>query len=148
MSAAPRLIALDPDEREARHVGHTGDGLQFFLTAPFRSAHGSVPDCEYIVLYLFNADGSLQGARVDSLGPRAGIDEAAARACYYQRLDDLGTVTFGRIVVAPFTFEQAGTLFGFALREPEAPGDEWAVDVVPGHYMAFFAPWDSGCYDT
>lgn len=148
MNTAPHLIALNHDEYHARHVGHTRDGLQFFLTAPFRAARGGVPDCEYIVLYLFNADGSLQGARVDSLGPRASIDEEAARACYYQRLDDLGEVTFGRIEVAPFTFEQDGTVFGFELREPETPDDEWAVDLVPGHYMAFFAPWDSGDYDT
>lgn len=148
MTNAPHLIALDHDEHEARHVGRTEDGLQFFLTAPFRPARGELPDCEYIVLYLFNPDGSLQGARVDSLGPRASVDEEAARACYYQRLDDLGSVTFGRIEVAPFTFEQEGTVFGFELREPEAPDDEWAVDVVPGHYMAFFAPWDSGSYDS
>lgn len=148
MSGAPRLIALDHDEHEARHVGRTEDGLQFFLTAPFQPARGGKPDCEYIVLYLFNPDGSLQGARVDSLGPRASIDEEAARACYYQRLDDLGPVTFGRIEVAPFTFEQDGVVFGFELRKPEAPDDEWAVDVVPGHYMAFFAPWQSGEYEA
>ena len=24
----------------------------------------------------------------------------------------------------------------------------WAVEMMPGNYMAFFEPWDSGEYDT
>lgn len=148
MNTAPQLIALDHDDYYARHVGRTKDGLQFFLTNPFCSAQGDEPGCEYIALYLFNADGSLRSAQIDSLGPRASFDRDAARARYDQRLNDLGEVTFERIEVAPFTVEREGTVFGFELREPEAPDDDWAVDVVPGHYMAFFAPWDSGYYDT
>jgi hypothetical protein len=39
-------------------------------------------------------------------------------------------------------------VFGLIVREPEESGDPWAVTVEPGDYMAFFAPWDSGVYDT
>jgi hypothetical protein len=31
---------------------------------------------------------------------------------------------------------------------PEDEDDEWAVEMQPGNYMAFYEPWDSGDYDT
>jgi hypothetical protein len=44
--------------------------------------------------------------------------------------------------------ERFGTTFGLVLRQPEDEDDPWAVEVMPGNYMAFFEPWDSGDYDT
>jgi hypothetical protein len=34
------------------------------------------------------------------------------------------------------------------VREPEDEDDVFAVELLPGNYMAFFEPWDSGEYDT
>lgn len=33
-------------------------------------------------------------------------------------------------------------------RTPENEDAPWAVEAQPGSYMAFFAPWDSGQYNS
>jgi len=70
------------------------------------------------------------------------------RRAYPQRLHELGDVRFERIEVAPFAVERFGTAFGLIPREPEDEDDPWAVELQPGHDMAFFEPWDSGDDDT
>ncbi|MEU3456907.1 hypothetical protein ABZ671_25400 [Micromonospora sp. NPDC006766] len=57
-------------------------------------------------------------------------------------------MTFGRIEVAPFAVERFGTTFGLIPQPPEDGDDFWWVELHPGNYMAFTAPWDSGEYDT
>ena len=32
--------------------------------------------------------------------------------------------------------------------QPPDEADVFAVEVMPGNYMAFFEPWDNGDYDT
>lgn len=144
----PDLIAIEPDDYHAQHVGRTADGRQFFLTTPFEPASGGQSGGEFIALYLFDDSGRLTEARIDQLGPRATLDQAKARELYDQRLRELGEVTLQRIEVAPFAVERFGTQFGLIVREPEDEDDVWAVEVQPGNYMAFFEPWDSGEYDT
>ena len=50
--------------------------------------------------------------------------------------------------VQPFEVKRFDTAFGLIPRPPEEDDDEWAVEMQPGNYMAFFEPWDSGDYDT
>jgi hypothetical protein len=146
----PDLVAIDHDDYHAEHVGRTADGRQFFLTTPFEpaSAVGAGDGCEFVALYLFDAEGELLEARIDSLGPRVNVNPEEAHRLYLQRLQELGEVSFERIEVAPFAIDRFGTTFGLVLREPEDEEDVWAVEVQPGNYMAFFEPWDSGDYDT
>ena len=75
-------------------------------------------------------------------------DEDVARQTFEKRLTELGEVTFDRIEVKPFSLERFGLTFGLVLRVPEDEEDVWAVELLPGNYMAFFEPWDSGEYDT
>lgn len=145
---APELVAIDPDDYHAEHVGRTADGRQFFLTTPFEPGFAGRAGGEFIALYLFDAAGQLIESKIDELGPRATVDEGAARESYERRLHELGEVTLERIVVAPFAVERFGTTFGLVLRVPDDDGDRWAVEAQPGNYMAFFEPWDSGVYDT
>jgi hypothetical protein len=144
----PGLVALDQDEDSAKYVGHTADGRQFFLTTPFVPGIGDEEGCEFVALYLFEAEGKFLEARIDSFGPRETMDEAAARTLLERRLKELGPVTYGRIEVAPFSVTRFGTEFGFIARPPEEEAEPWSVEVMPGNYMAFQAPWDSGDYDT
>jgi hypothetical protein len=146
--APPALIAINHDDYYAEHVGRTADGRQFFLTTPFEPAIGGRAGSEFVALYLFDQAGRLLEARIDDFGPRATLDDERCRTLYEQRLQELGNVTFGRIVVAPFAIKRFDTTFGLVLRQPEAEGDVWAVEAQPGNYMAFFKPWDSGDYDT
>ena len=151
----PDLIAIDHDEYHAEHVGHTSDGNQFFLTTPFvppdESQEGSElskEGSEFVALYLFDAAGNLLDAHIDSFGPRAHQDREARRQAYERRLRELGQVTFGRIEVEPFAIERFGTTFGLVPLEPETDDEDWVVVLLPGDYMAFIEPWDSGTYDT
>lgn len=146
----PELVAISHDDYHAEHVGRTADGRQFFLTNPFEPAGaiGASDGGEFVALYLFDAAGKLLEATIDAFGPRATMNEEERRRVYEQRLNELGDVSFERIEIAPFAVERFGTTFGLVLREPEDVDAPWAVEVMPGNYMAFFEPWDSGDYDT
>ncbi|WP_433220714.1 hypothetical protein ACQP00_18580 [Dactylosporangium sp. CS-047395] len=150
----PERIAIDHDDYHAKHIGHTSDGRQFFLTTPFRPGFGGDAGEEFVALYLFDPDGQLLEARIDTFGPRGTMDLAARTATYEQRLRELGDVTYDRIEIAPFTVERFGTAFGLIPRDDEDDEDDedgdidWYVELHPGNYMAFAPPWDSGEYDT
>jgi len=144
----PELIAIGPDDYHAEHVGRTSEELQFFLTTPFEPVIGGNKGCEYVILFLFDTHGNLVEAQIDSFGPGDSMNKQERRRCYEQRLIELGELSKGRIEIKPFAVERFNTTFGLVPREPEDDDDEWAVELQPGNYMAFFEPWDSGEYDT
>lgn len=144
----PKLIAINHDDYDAKHIGRMSDGRQFFLTTPFEPAIGGREGAEYVALFVFDDSGSLLEALIDDFGPRATCDDEARRRCYEERLASLGDATFQRIQVKPFSVQRFGVEFGLIPREPEDEDDPWAVELQPGNYMAFFEPWNSGEYDT
>lgn len=76
------------------------------------------------------------------------MDINARDATVHKRLAQLGDVSFERIEIAPFQFEQFGTVFGLVPNELEDEDDELSISLMPGDFMAFSEPWDSGDYDT
>jgi hypothetical protein len=138
----PSLLAIVPDDYKAEHVGRTSDGRQFFLTTPFAPGGD-----DFVALYVFDSDGLLLDALIDSFGPRATCDDEAFWRHHGDRLAGLGDVEITRIDVAPFEIERFGMKFGLIPRAPEDDGEDWNVEVQPGNYMAFYPPWD-GEYDT
>ena len=144
----PKLIAIDHDEYHAEHVGRTADGRQFFLTTPFEPAIGDRAGNEFVALFVFDRVGKLLEAKIDQFGPMATLDDQKRRDVYDQHLRELGDVSFERIEVAPFSVDRFGTTFGLIPRPPEEEEDSWCVELLPGNYMAFQEPWDSGEYDT
>ena len=120
----------------------------FFLTTPFEPAIAGKAGSEYVALFLFDGNGKFLEAKIDDFGPRGTFDDEERRNLYLKRLAELGNVTFCRIEVEPFVVNRLGTDFGLIPREPEDEEDVWAVELMPGNYMAFFEPWDSGEYDT
>jgi hypothetical protein len=147
-SAPPTKIAIDHDDYYAEFVGHTHDGRQFFLTTPFEPADGDSKGREFLALFLFDGSGKLLEAKIDDFGPRESLDEEKRSALLDQHLEDLGDVSFRRIEVAPFSVRRFGSEFGLISRPPEDDAEDWCVELLPGNYMAFFPPWDSGEYDT
>ncbi|MHB0914768.1 MAG: hypothetical protein ACYC5A_04915 [Thermoleophilia bacterium] len=147
-SSRPQKIAIDHDDYHAEHVGRTKDGSQFFLTTPFEPAINGKEGCEYIALFKFDNDGNLMEHAIDTMGPRGSYDEEERKEKYLSRLNELGEVEYCRIEVKPFSVKYNGVDFGLITREPEDEEDVWAVELLPGNYMAFFEPWDSGEYDT
>jgi len=65
-----------------------------------------------------------------------------------ERLLELGEVQYGRIEVAPFSVSRFGETFGLVPQELDDDEGCWAVELLAGRMMVFFAPWDSGKYDT
>lgn len=147
-SGRPQIIAIDHDDYHAEHVGRTAKGEQFFLTTPFEPAINGKVGCEYIALFLFDTEGNLSESVIDKIGPRGSYDEDERKEKYCAHLNKLGEVEYCRIEVKPFSVERNGVDFGLIIREPEGEEDVWAVELLPGNYMAFFEPWDSGEYDT
>jgi len=144
----PKTFAINRDNYHAEHVGHTGDGRQFFLTTPFEPATREQAGSEYLALFLFNGEGTLLEAKIDDFGPRATMVRGARAALRKQRLRELGDVTFDRIEIAPFSVERFNTTFGLIARPPDQFCQTWWVELHPGNCMAFHEPWDSGEYDT
>lgn len=144
----PEKIAINHDDYHAQHIGTTKKGEQFFLATPFEPAMGSSPGNEYIALFLFDSEGNLLNSQIEQFGSRGTYDEKKRTKRYMSILKDLGKVNFCRIEIKPFSIEKFGIQFGLITREPENENDVWAVELLPGNYMAFFEPWDSGDYDT
>ncbi len=143
----PARIRINHDDYHASHVGTLSDGRQFFMTQPFVPAVGRERGREFIAVYLFDADGAFLEARIDDLGPRKSVDEAAARALFVKRFAELGEASFGPVEVAPFEVERFGISFGLIPQPPEEEDEDWCVIAEPGNVMAFYPPWD-GDYDT
>lgn len=143
----PMIFAIDPDDHHAKHVGWTADGRQFILTMPF------VPESDgdlFVALYVFDANGKLTEAKIDNFGPRDKLDRRDADHAFKRRIGELGKITRKRICIAPFKLQRFGVEFGLvtAPPDPDVEGSGWQVEMQPGNYMAFYAPWDSGIYDT
>ncbi len=126
-NSKPKLVAINHDDYHAEHIGRTSEGCQFFLTNPFEPEIGKSKGCEYVALFLFDNQGDLTEAKIDSFGPREKVNEEKRRKCYEQRLRELGDVTFERIEVKPFAVDRFGTTFGLVPREPEDEDDEWGI---------------------
>ncbi len=144
----PRTIAINHDDYHANCIGKTETGTQFFLTPLFIPASQSNEGSEYLALFKFDSKGSLVESEILNLGSRKELDKSKAKQKYSQLLNSLGSVEYCRIVVQPFSVQKDGVDFGLVLREPEDADDVWAVELLPGNFMAFFEPWDSGEYDT
>jgi hypothetical protein len=147
-SNKPEKVAINHDDYHAEHIGRTNDGLQFFLTTPFEPAYSNTEGCEYIALFKFDLDGNLVDSKIDTSGPRGSYNDEERREKYLSRLNELGEVKYQRIEVKPFSVKHNGVDIGLIAREPEEADDIWAVELLPGNFMAFFEPWDSGEYDT
>ncbi|NYZ66065.1 hypothetical protein H0A36_08570 [Endozoicomonas sp. SM1973] len=147
-SGRPTKVAINHDNYHAEHIGRTTDELQFFLTTPFEPATNDSDGCEYIALFKFDLNGNLVDSYIDCLGPRGSYDDEERTKKYVALLSSLGEVDYCRIEVKPFSVKYNSVNIGLIVREPEYEEDVWAVELLPGNYMAFFEPWDSGEYDT
>jgi hypothetical protein len=144
----PTRIAINHNSFEAKHVGHTADGGQFFLTRPFDPGTAGADARDFVALYLFDANGRFRRAEIDAFQEKDPGHSSAAKKVYQQRLQELGKVKFNRIEIEPFSVERFGLAFGLIAQAPTSGDDTWWVTAEPGDYMAFAPPWDLGEYDT
>jgi hypothetical protein len=156
---APRLFAIAHDDYHAAFVGTTADGRQFFVTTPFAWALDDGSGAEFAARYLFDTVGALVDSTIVPLGTRPGNGALPGNVAHFDEqenaverlLSEIQPVSFCDITVAPFSVMAHGHEFGLILNGPDSEDDHewyWNVTVEPGDYMAFYAPWDDGEYDT
>lgn len=143
----PKLIDIEHDDYHASHVGRLADGRQFFITGPFEPKSGNQPRREFVARYLWAADGSFLEAKIEERASTSASEDLESSV--ERLLAELGETEFCRVRVAPFSVRLFDLEFGLIVRTPDDDDpDTWAVELLPGNYMCFFAPWDSGEYDT
>ncbi|WP_454729342.1 hypothetical protein [Cellulosimicrobium protaetiae] len=132
----PSTIHLYPDPWQGEHVGRTSDGRQFFLTTPFEPGGPA-----WVALYTFDADGALLDATIRRVEESAEEYDRATTSL----LATLGDHENGPVALAPFEVEHDGRAFGLVRGDYDGTV---VYTAEPGDYMAFYAPWDTGEYDT
>lgn len=148
----PATFRIARDEHHARHVGVMKDGRQFFVTTPFVPAVQGRGQ-NFVATFLFDQDGSLVEDRIEELGPcpdervpPGNIDMRLTAQAIDAHLAALDVAAFCDIQIAPFEIERFGIAFGLIpLLDDDSEHD--VIEMLPGNYMAFYAPWD-GDYDT
>ncbi|MEQ1737054.1 MAG: hypothetical protein ABL886_11705 [Rhodoglobus sp.] len=134
------------------YAGTAADGRHFFLSEElFYNGHFGEKDAkQYVGVFLWTADGEFDEVRVDVVDrvegvPPAQAVPAGADELVAARLAELGDYELEPIVVAPFSTEVDGVVFGFVAREFDGM---WTVNVEPGNFIAYYEPWDGIEYDT
>lgn len=163
----PESLVIPHDDHHGTLVGRTADGDGFFITTPFTAGPRPADSREFVACYRFAPAGDLREAKIESLGSRADLVGAArahllpgnavegnskTRQVIERFLAELGDVTYEDIRVRPFRVERFGIAFGLI---PDSADDldededymPHYVTLLPGNYMAFYAPWE-GEYDT
>lgn len=96
------------------------------------------------MLYIFNDEGVLVDAQIETLGPRNELMPDQAESVYDIFLSNLGYFELGDIQIGPFCVEKDGVKFGLIPNDPELEGEanDLALEMHPGKYMSFFPPWN------
>ena len=148
IAGQPERLTILPDEYHLPHVGHMRDGRQAFLTSPFVPDLGDRTGCEYLALYVFDADGLLVEHKITSLGQRSQVDEDEAQRLKEELIASVSPLSPRGISVRPFSITHDGVEFGLIPRQPDDEDEDWSVEAQPGNYIAFTPPWHEGGYDT
>jgi hypothetical protein len=144
-SGPPARITLVPDDYHVPYAGTAEDGRRFFLSEELFDEKSS-----YVGLFLWTSDGVFDEVRVDPTGRPEGLPAqqaapAGAEELVAARLAELGDYVLEPIEVEPFLEKVDGVEFGW--RVDEFDGD-YSVNVEPGNFIAYYAPWDGLDYDT
>lgn len=142
----PSRITIVPDDYHVPYAGTAEDGRLFFLSDELFSQ-----DAAYIGLFLWQPDGTFDEVRVEVVGrsgevPSGQAVPADADDALREALDVVGDYTLEPITVEPFLQEVDGVEFGWRTGQYE-DGTQY-VNVEPGNFIAYYAPWDGLEYDT
>ena len=146
MNAPPERFTIVPDDYHVPYAGTAEDGRKFFLSQELFEPGGS----SYVGLFLWNADGSFDRIEVDEVRRPAGLPPgqaapAGADDLVAARLAELGDYKLEPIEVAPFVRSVDGVRFGWQFRTFEGTS---SINIEPGDFIAYYAPWDGLDYDT
>ena len=142
-------LHLYPDEHHLPRVGVLETGDQFIIDLNLIANNGKTRD--FVCTYIFWANGALKNYIIDEVGIRGEYKECEFTKLIDKHVNDLGAYTISPIQFQPFKVIQSNENFGYVVRdkEPDAPKDaDDYVDVLPGHTLMFYPPWEEGAYAT
>lgn len=144
---APERFTIVPDDYHVPYAGTAEDGRKFFLSDELFQPGGSA----YVGLFLWRADGTFDEVLVEEVSRPEGLPpgqagRAGAKALVNARLAELGDYVLEPIEVAPFTEKVKGVTFGWKVGRHE--DSSYYINIEPGNFIAYYAPWDGLGYDT
>jgi hypothetical protein len=142
----PERFTIVPDDYHVPYAGTAGDGRKFFLSEELFA-----DDSAYVGVFLWHADGTFDEVRVDAVAQPRGLPPgqagpAGAERLIAARLAELGDYVLEPIEVEPFTQDVDGTTFGWNVDRYE--DGTYFINIEPGDFIAYYAPWDGLGYDT
>ena len=142
---APSSFTIVPDDYDVPYAGTAEDGRKFFLSDEL--FHG---DTAFVGLFLWHADGTFDEVRVSAVArpEDAPIGQAvpAPQEMVDARLLELGNYKLEPITVEPFVTKVDGVRFGWHVGRYD--DGTYYINIVPGDFIAYYAPWDGLEYDT
>ena len=140
----PEKIRLVPDSWHIRNVGRLSDGRLFWVDSQLDYVNGVTTD--FVCTFVFDPEGQLVGHSVELIGERGSYPNGSVGAAIERHLAALGDQPVTNIWVRPFSIESHGRTFGLIPRQTS--DGEWRVEFMPGNTLSFYAPWETGEYDT
>lgn len=146
MQPIPDRFTIRPDDYHVPYAGTAEDGRRFLLSRELFDSHHS-----YIGLFLWNADGTFDRAEVTPVDRPRGVPPGMAGKSgpdeqVRDTLASLGDFTLEPIAVEPFLVEKQGTEFGWKAGHYD-DGTAY-LNIEPGNFICYYAPWDGYDYDT
>ena len=148
----PERFRIVPDDYHVPYAGTAEDGRKFFLSQELVDAGSKrrAPS-SYVGLFLWNADGTFDRVEVDSVPRPAGVPAgqavpAGADDLVAARLAELGDYELEPIEVEPFLTRVEGVRFGWHVGRYD--DGQYYINIEPGDFIAYYAPWDGLEYDT
>lgn len=145
MDKAPARFTIVPDDYHVPYAGTAADGRKFFLSDELFDQSSA-----YVGLFIWKADGTFDEVIVDKVTRPTGLppgqaSPADADKLVAARLAGLGKYVLEPITVEPFTEKVEGVTFGWVIDKFEG---EYSINIEPGNFIAYYAPWDGLGYDT
>ena len=142
----PSRFTIVPDDYHVPYAGTAADGRKFFLSEELFKG-----DTAFIGLFLWHSDGTFDEVKVSPVprpedAPIGQAVPAASQDMVDARLRELGDFELEPITVEPFTTNVDGVRFGWHVGRYD--DGSYFINVVPGDFIAYYAPWDGLEYDT
>ena len=146
MEERPTRFTIRPDDYHVPYAGTAEDGRKFFLSEELFSATSG-----WVGLFLWKPDGTFDEVRTDIVERAEGLPPGQAGPAdsgdpLQTRLAELGNYSLEPITVEPFISIVDGTEFGWRLGHYD-DGTVY-INVEPGNFICYYAPWDGHEYDT
>lgn len=146
MGETPTRFTIRPDDYHVPYAGTAEDGRKFFLSDELFS-----DDTGWVGLFLWKPDGTFDEVKVRAAGRASGLPPGQAGPAdsddvVQEHRAELGKYVLEPITVEPFIKEVDGTEFGWEVGQYD--DGTYYINIEPGNFICYYAPWDGEDYDT